>query len=281
MKRILIPILISVVLIMGACGEVTEEQTIKEEATEEEVVEEEAIEEEVVEEEVIEEEVVEEEVTEEEAAEPTPEPAKFVLNNLRITLDESETEYSISVDITNIGGLRGDYQGRAKVDGENMDLINIKLDPGEKRTVTLTEAQNRISLLATQYKNGDIDQQECDISIGSCSETVTFPKPRYMLKLLYSRGMIGFGNRLAITGGVKNISNESLADVEVLIEFYDADQKLIATVSGLIYKNPLEPDQTSSFDIESSGPASNYLISFRFKGGNEILTDFSETNWKD
>jgi len=208
-------------------------------------------------------------------------PARFTVTNLRVTLAPiaSETPCTISVDITNSGGARGTYQLRCRVGNEEMETIEVQLNPGEKETVTLSEAESVILALATQYITGEIEENEHVLSADGLSTRVDLdelapPKPTVMLQLLWSRAMYGIG--ILITGEVKNISDESLKDVEVVIEFYDKDRKLVQTVSSLIKKNPLKPGETSKFEFQAIQEADVhqeggvYNLYFRFRSGEKI-----------
>ena len=281
MKRILLPILVIGVLLLSSCiviqapGSDTKEEVTEEPAPEETATEEPALKP------AAKEAPTEEPTPEEPITQPEPEPAKFELTNLKITPapDVSETTYKVSVDIQNTGGTRGKYQIKSKVNDQEMDVIEVELDPGAKKTVTLIEAQKRISLLATQYNEGQVYQQTHTVSTGSLSQTVTFPKLDYKLQLLSSAGTLYGDEKVVINGQVKNISNESLKDVEAVIVSYDSEGAIIATMSNLIWRNPIEPGQTSAFDVQSNAYfAKRYRIYFRFKDGDRILTDYSVWN---
>ncbi len=210
---------------------------------------------------------------------PEPEPARFVLGVLWVTPeDASETSYTATVSVQNTGDLKGTYSLVSKVNDELMDSIEVELNPNQKKTIILTEAQVKVSSLAEQYKNLEIDEQTCTVSVGNKSASVTFPEEEYMLQYLSSRGTNYGGVELETTGQVKNISRTSLKDVEVVIEILDSEHELLYSSSKLIYRNPLEPGQTSAFEVVCSVNAQDvkyYNVYFRFKSGEIIPTDRS------
>lgn len=77
-----------------------------------------------------------------------------------------------------------------------------------------------------------------------------------------------------VTGRVKNISGESLKNVEAVVEFEDRNGQLITTDSALIDYNPILPGQTSTFKvIETYNPAMKKAgISFKDLMGGSIPT---------
>lgn len=152
-------------------------------------------------------------------------PAEFVVPNLQVVLapESREGYYRITMDIENIGALPGVYQLGCKVNDEKIQPLKVELNADEKETVTLTGAESTIHELAANYKNEEIDLRAHVVSIEGLSETVTFaarppPKPVVNLQVLslYSY----YGGRGAtwsnFEGEIKNISDESLTDVEIM-----------------------------------------------------------------
>jgi len=308
MKRVLLSVLVIVALLMVGCNtpseSVTPEQVpspVKTEA-EKEVATEEATDEETSSEEKASEEAdtTKEEPAKEEATgeppaedkpaeetqppkEPEPRPAIFSASNLKITqsTDENETTYTVTVDVKNSGDLKGTYSLVCKVDGEKMDTISVDLSSNQKKTITLTEAQAHISLMAKQYKKQEINDRTCKVNVGYTSKTVTFPELEYMLQLLSSKGTIWNESTLGLTGKVKNISGISMEDVEAVVDTYNSDGELISTESTPIYRNPLESDQISDFEIDvivKVQDMKTYMVWFKFKSGEKIPTDYSQWN---
>lgn len=76
------------------------------------------------------------------------------------------------------------------------------------------------------------------------------------------------------TGRVKNISGDSLKNVEAVVEFEDRNGQLVTTGSALIAYNPILPGQTSTFKvIETYNPAMKRAkISFKDLMGGSIAT---------
>ena len=75
-----------------------------------------------------------------------------------------------------------------------------------------------------------------------------------------------------LSGYVKNISDESLSDVQVAVLFLDKDDKVIASTNFLIRENPLAPGQRSYFYVSkfvATRPHSMELY-FRFLDGDII-----------
>lgn len=90
-------------------------------------------------------------------------------------------------------------------------------------------------------------------------ETTVSPKPNplYEPKLeLLSWRWSDSGSFLRVEGEVKNISSESLDNVEVLASFYESNNIFVKSAEALIEYNPILPGQTSPFKaITSSNPA--------------------------
>lgn len=239
-------------------------------------------------------------------------PAEFVFSNLKIqsAIDQGEGYYHITVDVENIGALPGIYQIGCKVNDNELGTTGVELNAGEKKTVTLIAAESTIHELAANYKNEVNNQREHTVSIGSLSENVTFaarpvkttyttpaytppvttPKeePMPKLQILRQDALFEGGNYARIMGEVKNISDESLADVQAVAGwlFYTKEGKPTTTkMSSLIKLNPLLPGKTSQFEVggylgDISGFSSSssaleivyYTLSFQTSSGVTILS---------
>jgi len=300
MKRVLLSVFVSVLLLISGCGAPSESEIPEQESP---PVETEAVEEAPKEEPIPEKPATEEPVSQEPEPEsptteepipkepepeksvtkPKPTPAKFVLTNLQAipTPDLGEMSYGVSVDIQNTGGLRGVYTIMSKFWDEQMEPIEIELNPGQKKTVTLSEAQAEISSVAMIYKRGWIKQKEHPISAGDLSLTVTFPELDYKLHSTLTTGesLGGFdGEYLIFKGRVKNISDESIKDVEVVViaQGYSDRVKVSINSSALIKHNPILPGQTSSFEVKLRLELpETYQIFFRFLNGDTIPTEYN------
>jgi hypothetical protein len=225
--------------------------------------------------------------------EPTATPAKFVVSNLKVVAasDLGEGYYHITVDIENTGGLKGAYQLKAGVDDEPMEPVEIELNPGEKKTVTLSGAESTIHTLAVRYQYGGLSGREHVVAIDGLSETVTFPqrtvsvpttpprtseppKPAYKLQLLFLQGLIIDQRWLQVTGEVKNVSGVSLKDVEAVITGLSKEGIVLKTASALLEKNPISDNQTSLFRVSADcglgTTVTQYRIGFRFLSGETI-----------
>ena len=161
-----------------------------------------------------------------------PTATEFVVTGLRVVLapDLGENSYRISVDVENTGDLKDVYQLPVKiddvsieyytVDGEQVEFIQVELNAGEKKTVSLSVVELIILGLGSQYKKGDIDQEEHTISVDGLSTTVTLTKSFFKLQLLSTTAERA-NDYITISGQVKNISDESLQNVQAIAEFYD------------------------------------------------------------
>jgi len=224
-------------------------------------------------------------------------PAEFVVSNLQVVPapDLGEDYYRITVDIENVGALQGIYQLRGKVNDEEMEPVKMELAASERKTATLIGTESTIHGLASNYKDEEIDQREHVVSIEGLSESITFaarpppkstyappptpayalpPKPVVKLQLLNYAGWTEGGTLVYSQGEVKNNSDESLADVEVVIRLYNYERKFITSGSALIDKNPLLPGQTSGFLVSADNGGAvqgSYSLYFRFLSGNTIL----------
>ena len=76
-----------------------------------------------------------------------------------------------------------------------------------------------------------------------------------------------------VEGEVKNISQETLKNVEAVAKFYTADKKFITSDDSLIAYNPILPGQTSPFKVSTThNPAMNSAsITFKEPMGGAIL----------
>jgi len=80
-------------------------------------------------------------------------------------------------------------------------------------------------------------------------------------------------------GEVKNISNESLKNVEAVASYYTKDETFVTSDSALIEYNPILPNQVSPFKITTTrNPAmNNCKLNFKFLMGGNIKTISTET----
>ena len=73
-------------------------------------------------------------------------------------------------------------------------------------------------------------------------------------------------------GRVKNISNESLENVEAVVTFYDRNDTFVTSSDALIEFNPILPGQISNFKVmKTSNPEMKKAgVSFKFILGGSI-----------
>jgi hypothetical protein len=83
---------------------------------------------------------------------------------------------------------------------------------------------------------------------------------------------------ITVEGEVKNISNQKLENVLVVVIFYDKDSNLITTAEAVIQYNPIMPDQTSPFTaMATDNPLiTKYAVTFQFMFGGQISTTNSQ-----
>ncbi len=230
-------------------------------------------------------------------------PAEFVVSNLQVlpALNLGEGYYHITVDIENVGDLKGVYQLGCKVNDEEMEPAEVDLTAGEKKTVTLIGAESTVHGLAANYKNKEIDQREHTVSIEGLSETVTLaarpvakptytppptpvstptptPEPVIKLQVHVLSAVMEAGSYIRITGEVKNITDESLADVEAGVSLYTYEGKFITRMNALIKQNPLLPGKTSRFEVKgyADQTIASYRLFFQFSSGEEIKFERAE-----
>jgi uncharacterized protein (DUF1330 family) len=110
--------------------------------------------------------------------------------------------------------------------------------------------------------------------VDAFSVTITLAESFYQLQILSTIAKRA-SDYLTISGQVKNISSESLPNVQVLIEYYDSDGMFIKSSEALIKYNPVLSEQTSPFEvITTDNPAiARYQVSFKFLLGNIIPTE--------
>jgi len=248
----------------------------------------------------------EEVATEEEEALP----ANFVATNLQAVEapELGECCYRITVNVENIGGCQGIYQLRCQVDNQEVEVAEVKLSPGEKTTLILSETEAAIKSLALKYKSRTTYQKEHVVSIEGLSQKVTFPEPpppktvykpppepapepkkepapkiTDKIKVLWQQGYIIDERSFTVVGEVENISDESLKDVEAVALFLDPNGKVIKMSSSLIRINPLPPGKTSKFDVTitteepMTGTGYKYILSFRLLPSDENSEETEET----
>jgi len=99
-------------------------------------------------------------------------------------------------------------------------------------------------------------------------------EPTYKLQLLSMNDERAY-EYITISGQVKNVSNESLDNVEAIVEFYTSDGTFVKSDEALIKYNPILPNQTSPFEvITTDNPAiTKYSVSFKFLFGGTIPTE--------
>ena len=294
MKRMLISVLLGAILLIPGCGasgdvaapeeeEVIEETDIEEDVEEpaQEAVEEEpATEEEPEIEEVIEESPATEEEEEEEPAEEVKVPkAEFKGSNLTIecNADSGNTTYSITVDVQNVGNLAGEYKFTPRLDTRYLEEIKVSLKPGEKKTITLTEAQVLVGNLLKSYNTGTTSKREYFLTAAGCREEFEFPFAEDVLQLISTYGVKYADGYIDLIGRVVNISDKILENVEIVVRNYAEDGKFINEESTLIAYHTLEIGKESSFHIVYYSPdTKKYSVYFRYQNGDRIRTDYGE-----
>lgn len=77
-----------------------------------------------------------------------------------------------------------------------------------------------------------------------------------------------------VVGEVKNISGQSMENVEIVASFYDSYDTFIKSADAMIDYNPILPGQTSPFKaMTSTNPAiKKASVQFKFLFGGRILT---------
>ena len=206
-----------------------------------------------------------------------PKPAEFVVSNLLVIEPrEGEDRYSITVDVENIGGTRGIYNLTTKYDDEEKHIVEVELNPNEKKTIVLKYLQIRVDVGATAYKM-DKASKEHTISVDGLSQTITFPEPTppaYMLQLLSASHERAY-DYITMSGEVKNISSKNLENVMVVVNYYTDDGTFVKSDDALIDYNPILPGQTSPFEcITTDNPAiKRFKITFKFMFGGTIPTE--------
>jgi hypothetical protein len=120
------------------------------------------------------------------------------------------------------------------------------------------------------YKTVSISQNSATLSK---NPTPTVSNSGYKLELLDWHWVID--QDYAITEGeVRNISNETLADVAVKVVFYDSDQRFIRSEENLIAFNPISAGQTSLFRVKTiyNPVMTSAGIEFKFLSDGSIWT---------
>ncbi|MBA7491356.1 hypothetical protein ES702_01901 [subsurface metagenome] len=111
-------------------------------------------------------------------------------------------------------------------------------------------------------------------SIGGGYKTSQKISSEPQLELLSSRGYKSSMSHMSVEGQVKNISDESLKSIQVVVQWYDKDGNFITSDEVLIEYNPILPGQTSPFKaIATYNPEmEKYSVSFKEFWGTSINT---------
>jgi len=119
--------------------------------------------------------------------------------------------------------------------------------------------------------------QSCSRSLSSIGEGYKTSQkissePR--LELLSSRGYKSSMSHMSVEGQVKNISDESLKNIQVVVQWYDKDGNFITNDEVLIDYNPILPGQTSPFKVITTynPEMQKYSVSFKEFWGTSINT---------
>lgn len=193
----------------------------------------------------------------------TPTPAEFVLSNLQVELGEGEHEYSITVDVENIGGTTGIYELTQKYDDKidpEFSIIEVELNPDEKQTIALEYLQScaMVSVIAYEWlvlaDADELGDKEHTISVDGLSQTIVFveptptPTPSPQLEVLNWHWSREYSYIIA-EGEVRNISDQKLDNVLAVLRYYTADYTFVTSDDALIDYNPIMPGQTSPFKV--------------------------------
>jgi hypothetical protein len=94
------------------------------------------------------------------------------------------------------------------------------------------------------------------------------------LRLLRDHGTMGEYGYNSVEGQVKNITSESLENVEAVVTWYTSGGEFISSDSALIEYNPLLPDQVSPFKVmaRANPKMKRYGVEFKFLMGGSIDT---------
>ena len=123
------------------------------------------------------------------------------------------------------------------------------------------------------YKNHKTVSVSQNSTASSKNPTSTVSDSVYKLELLDWHWVTD--QNYAITEGeVKNISNETLADVAVKVVFYDSDERFIRSEENLIALNPILAGQTSLFRVKTiyNPVMTSAGIEFKFLSDGSIWT---------
>lgn len=96
----------------------------------------------------------------------------------------------------------------------------------------------------------------------------------YQLELLSSSLTSASEGYLRTEGQVKNITGQSLENIEAVVQLFDANDEFITSDSAIIDFNPILPGQTSPFQVTTpkNPKIERYSISFKILLGGTIPT---------
>ena len=123
------------------------------------------------------------------------------------------------------------------------------------------------------YKNNKTVSISQDSATPAKNTALTISDSGYKLELLDWHWVID--QDYAITEGeIRNISNDTLADVAVKVVFYDSDERFIRSEENLIAFNPILAGQTSLFRVKTiyNPVMTSAGIEFKFLSDGSIWT---------
>lgn len=101
-------------------------------------------------------------------------------------------------------------------------------------------------------------------------KTDAFFLPEATLEILYSQNYKVYNDRIAVSGQVKNITDKTLTNVEVIVNWFDKSGIFLQSDIGLITTDPLYSNRVGSFEIISiyDERMADYQLAFRTSGGD-------------
>lgn len=166
-----------------------------------------------------------------------------------------------------------DQEDRIKAwpDGTRMVVIGDDLERDGILWRTVRDPDGNEGWIPAEYLTAALAESAAEPT--KAPEGDTAP-PGYDLVLLASNGTRDRYGFATVEGQVKNVSNESLRNVQVVVEWFTAEGEFVKSDQALVEYDPILPGQTSPFtSITSDNPAmAKFRVTFKHLLGGTIPT---------
>ena len=155
-------------------------------------------------------------------------------------------------------------EAEGQISSLKSDLATMEVAKASAESA-LAEEEARVAELEAQIAELEVEKTDLEAQLEAATEEEA---DGYKLLLISEVLFHSFG-RLGVRGEVKNISDESLENIQVVIDIYEYGS-LDRSAKALIHSNPLRPGETTSFEVSASvstagGPRGSGIKKMYFK----------------